>query len=80
VARHFIEKCEHCDTVIAQCRCPAKDKVVKLSICDKCAKSIQKFEIICDDLRLEPTLLAGLLHDYFEKMKYPVTKISVKEI
>lgn len=35
---HFIEYCKHCGTVIAQCRCPAKDKTKKYGVCKECQK------------------------------------------
>lgn len=35
---HFIEKCRKCGRVIAQCRCPSKDKSVIFSICFECLK------------------------------------------
>ncbi len=33
---HYIEKCRHCDTVISQCRCPSKDKSIRLGECAEC--------------------------------------------
>jgi len=40
---HFIEKCKLCGAVIAQCRCPSKDKAVRYGICKECkAKEAKK--------------------------------------
>jgi hypothetical protein len=36
MSEHFIVKCRHCDSVIGQCRCPAKDKLIKYGVCDVC--------------------------------------------
>lgn len=33
---HFIEKCKFCEVIISQCRCPDLNKLIKLSVCDKC--------------------------------------------
>ena len=33
---HFIARCGFCGVVIAQCRCPSKDKTVRHSVCDNC--------------------------------------------
>ncbi len=36
---HFIMKCKECDKVIAQCRCPDKNKLVVYDTCDECKGS-----------------------------------------
>lgn len=41
---------------------------------------MQTFEIKCDDLKVTEELIAALLRQYFETMKYPMTKVTVKEI
>ena len=46
---HFIEKCRHCEKVITQCRCPATDKTVILSVCEDC-KAKGKKDIIKPDM------------------------------
>ena len=33
---HFITRCSKCGKVIAQCRCPSKDKEERFTICDEC--------------------------------------------
>lgn len=35
---HFIEKCIDCNIVISQCRCPSKDKQLRLTVCVHCQK------------------------------------------
>jgi hypothetical protein len=40
-AGHFIEKCKECGTVINQCRCPSKEKVITYNICSKCENKIK---------------------------------------
>jgi hypothetical protein len=42
--QHFIEKCRVCGTTISQCRCPAKDKSVRLGICDPCGINLKHNE------------------------------------
>lgn len=41
MSNHFIVKCKSCDGVVSQCRCPAPNKTIQYSICDKC-KSMEK--------------------------------------
>ena len=33
---HFIIKCQKCKCTITTCRCPAVDKPVRWTLCDKC--------------------------------------------
>jgi len=33
---HHILKCDECEKIIAQCRCPAKDKVTSYETCNEC--------------------------------------------
>lgn len=33
---HFITFCRVCGIVVAQCRCPSKEKAVSYITCDKC--------------------------------------------
>ena len=37
---HSITKCCKCETVITQCRCMSKDKIVKWDVCNKCVKEL----------------------------------------
>lgn len=41
MSQHFKELCQICNTIINQCRCPADDKFIKYSICDKCKSNEQ---------------------------------------
>ena len=52
---HFIMKCRECGTVIMQCRCATKDKEIRLSICDDCAKKTPSL----DAIRNEPDAIRG---------------------
>lgn len=36
---HYIQKCRHCDTVIAQCRCASPHKHLVTGTCAACAAS-----------------------------------------
>ena len=44
MSNHYIKKCRVCDKIITQCRCPAKDKKVILTVCDECLKNNCKEE------------------------------------
>jgi hypothetical protein len=33
---HFIKRCTTCDTIIAQCRCPAPNKKLTYGVCGRC--------------------------------------------
>ncbi|KKN15347.1 hypothetical protein LCGC14_0987080 [marine sediment metagenome] len=39
---HFIEKCADCEKIMGQCRCLAKDKQIRYSICKECEKSYKQ--------------------------------------
>jgi hypothetical protein len=36
VTHHFVTKCEGCQKVIVQCRCPDPNKTVRWGMCDAC--------------------------------------------
>jgi len=39
---HFIEKCRVCDVTTSQCKCPAKDKEIRYTTCNKCSQEAIK--------------------------------------
>ena len=42
MSSHYVQKCEKCGVVIAQCRCMSCDKtVIVKGLCDKCAAQPQ---------------------------------------
>lgn len=44
---HFLIKCDKCEKVIAQCRCPSKDKAVQYQTCDECnPEKVEKNKMI----------------------------------
>jgi hypothetical protein len=47
--QHFIVKCQHCGTVLAQCRCPAPDKTVSYGRCAICAKVTLELGAVVSD-------------------------------
>jgi hypothetical protein len=51
--QHFIEKCEDCDTVLAQCRCPDKNKYVIWDLCATC-KAVREKKAAAARAGLDP--------------------------
>ena len=44
MTQHFIEKCQYCNAIVVQCRCPAIDKTVRWGICYSCKKVKEQAE------------------------------------
>ena len=50
---HYIKKCILCNSIIEQCRCMSKDKIVTYSVCSKCSSSNKKIEIIKNNTEIK---------------------------
>ncbi len=35
---HYVENCADCKRLISQCRCPSRDKAVRVGLCASCKK------------------------------------------
>jgi len=38
---HYIKKCKYCKIAMGQCRCPAQNKEIRYSVCEKCKKEMK---------------------------------------
>ncbi len=64
---HFIRKCKVCGVVVAQCRCPDRNKFVELVVCDNC---IDKDTI---DPTLQPQSVEEILDRHFPTLRVEAT-------
>jgi hypothetical protein len=63
MSEHFIRICVRCSAVIAQCRCPSKDKRVEHGVCAACVQKERDGVPEPDPLRRQGITLWRDIHD-----------------